>query len=195
MAVRATSLLPPPRSWEEYEAIDDARRFEMLDGEVFEITPPTILHQSIIMLLGLLVGGFVRANGLGKVYPAPVALRPDPHSDWAEPDLVWVGRDSAAVTDERWIEGAADLVVEVVSRSSTRRDRVVKKSLYARWGVRHYWIVDPLRRALEPYRLDAATGLYVPARERVVPSEGKEHWTAEPFFDDVLVPLDELWTP
>lgn len=195
MAVPATGPLPLPRSWEEYEGIDDARRFEMLDGELLAITPPTILHQWILMHLVLLVGGFVRPNGHGKLYIGPVALRPDPRGDWAEPDLVWVGGDSAAVVGQRWIEGPADLVVEVVSRSLSRRDRVIKKALYARWRIRHYWVVDPLRRALEPYRLDPGTTVYVPARERVVLSDGKERWTAEPFLDDVRVPLDELWAP
>ncbi|PYN35461.1 MAG: hypothetical protein DMD98_08740, partial [Candidatus Rokuibacteriota bacterium] len=81
----------------------------------------------------------VRAHGLGEVYVAPFDVILDPRTT-VVPDLVFVVRDRLEIVAERGVEGAPDLLVEVLSPGTARRDRVRKLNAYARHGVRHYWL-------------------------------------------------------
>jgi Uma2 family endonuclease len=72
--------------------------------------------------------------------------------NYLEPDLVFVQRGRESILRERGVEGAPDLVVEVISPSTASRDRKQKRETYARFGVAQYWVVDPSKRRIEAYR-------------------------------------------
>src|SRR6266436_3397862 len=154
---RAFERLPPGKlTYEDYVGLpDDGRRYEILDGEL-EVSPaPAPRHQGVSGNLFFILYGYVQERGLGRVYNAPidVILAPD---SVVQPDLVFVAAGREAIVTERAIEGSPDLAVEILSSWSVLRDRVAKAALYARYGVRQYWVVDPEARILEVYQLEGA---------------------------------------
>jgi Uma2 family endonuclease len=149
---RVFDRLPPSDlTYENYVRLpDDGRRYEILDGEL-EVSPaPSPKHQGVSRNLLVALHGHVQRRGLGTVYCAPidVILARD---SVVQPDLVFVAAGRVSIVTERAIEGPPDLAVEILSSWSDQRDRVTKVELYARYGVRHYWIVDPDTRMLEMY--------------------------------------------
>ena len=143
---------------------DDGLRYEIVDGMLFAEPSPRRAHQNAVGNLFVILHAHVRAHGLGEVYVAPFDVILDPRTT-VVPDLVFVVRDRLAIVAERGVEAAPDLLVEVLSLGTARRDRVRKLNAYARHGVRHYWLVDPEAKTLEAfelvegaYRLAAAVG-------------------------------------
>ncbi len=133
---------------------DDGKRYEILDGELAVTPSPLIRHQRISANLHIALEHYVRENDRGTLLYAPVDVILD-RSTVAVPDLVFVSKKRSAIVTERAIEGAPDLIVEILSPSTSRRDRGVKMKLYQRFGVAHYWIVDPVRCRLETRELGA----------------------------------------
>jgi Uma2 family endonuclease len=126
----------------DYMRLDDGRRYELIDGELRDMTPaPAPRHQAILMELTLVVTPWVRERGLGEVYFAPFDVVLGPRTV-VQPDLVFIsrGRD---IVDDRNCKGAPDLVVEILSPSSRPYDLEIKRERYERAGIAHYWIVDP----------------------------------------------------
>jgi Uma2 family endonuclease len=144
-----------PRSWsyEEFAQLpDDGNRYEIIAGELYVTPAPLTPHQVIVTRLTLLLGNFVMQHDLGELLVGPVdVLFGD--QDYLEPDLVFVQNARMEVMKRRGIEGAPDLVVEVLSRSTAARDRGIKRERYTLFGVAQYWVVDGARKQIEAYRL------------------------------------------
>ena len=137
--------------WEEYLTLpDDGKRYEILDGDLVMTPPPAIRHQIILGNLNDCLRVHVRAEGLGQVLFAPVAVRLD-ESTIVEPDLIFLASGRAHAVSRLSIDSAPDLLVEILSPSTETRDRTVKAQLYAKLGVDHYWIIDPEARSLEAF--------------------------------------------
>lgn len=140
-------------TYDEYVGLpNDGKRYEILDGELAVTPAPTTQHQRISRDLQFILHAHARANGLGEVYDAPVDVILAP-TTVAQPDLVFVSTECAGIVTQRAIEGPPDLLVEILSPWSLQQDRVTKARLYARFRVPHYWVVDPVARTLEEYRL------------------------------------------
>jgi Uma2 family endonuclease len=135
-------------TYEEYYKLDDDQRYEIIDGELLVAPAPDTWHQAWIGELHLILDRHVRARQLGKVLLSPVDVVLDPENT-VQPDIVFVAAGNAGIIQRRAIFGVPDLLVELVSPSSVRRDRYDKKALYARFGVKEYWIGDPANMALE----------------------------------------------
>jgi Uma2 family endonuclease len=159
MALMARQLARPRKTVDDYMALDDEVRAELIDGELFGTPPPQFLHQKVVLSLAIRLVEFVRRSAGGEVVIAPMAVHL-PSGDVVEPDVIWLSPANLHMI-RRWIYGAPDLLVEVVSPSHPERDRIVKKALYARNGVREYWLVDPADRCLEVFRLEDRS--FVPA--------------------------------
>ncbi len=131
-------------SYEEFlRWSDEDTHAEWVNGEVILVMPPLAIHQDMLALLHVLLAYFADRLDLGKVYLAPFEMRHLPGYASREPDILFVAREHLhRLTPER-LEGPADLVVEVVSPSSARRDREEKFAEYEQAGVREYWIIDP----------------------------------------------------
>lgn len=140
-------------TWEE----DD--RIEIINGEAVMMAPPSRAHQEIVAELTRQFGNFLEGKRC-KVYPAPFGVRlfeqdgdsPEDVDTMVEPDLSVVC-DSSKL-DSRGCKGAPDLVVEILSPSTQRHDRLVKLGLYQRAGVREYWIVDPDSQTVQVMQQD-----------------------------------------
>lgn len=161
IAVTQRVLEPPRMSYEAYlEWWAEDVHAEWVNGEVVVHMPPYDVHQLVLNFLNRLLAEYVEFMGLGEVFVAPfeMRLRTETVNSARQPDIfVVVGPSRERVSRER-LDGPADLVVEIVSRDSVRRDRHDKFHEYRQAGVREYWIVDPRpgRDRADFYRLDAA---------------------------------------
>ncbi len=141
---------------------DDGKRYEIVDGELYVSKQPHWYHQLVCVDLAVALDRWSRDTGAGVVNIAPGVIFAD--DDDVAPDLVWVSQErlATALAPDGKLHAAPDLVVEVLSPGLTneRRDREAKLKLYARRGVREYWIVDWQRRQIEVFRrLDATLQL------------------------------------
>jgi Uma2 family endonuclease len=129
---------------------DDGKQHELIDGEHFVTPAPHLRHQRVSQNLFVLLHAHVRENGLGQVFYAPVDVVLTPF-DVVEPDLLFVATGRLAILGAN-VEGAPDLVVEILSPSTRRRDEVLKRDLYDFGGVREYWLVDIEAASIKAYR-------------------------------------------
>ena len=142
---------------------EDGRRWEIVRGE-FVMTPaPSTRHQKVSRKLQYELMTQLEKPGLAEVLNAPVDVVFD-ELNVVQPDLVIVASARSSIIKEPAVEGPPDVLVEILSPSSVDRDRHLKRRLYAHFGVREYWIVDPVRGFLEAYRLES--GDYI-LRERL----------------------------
>jgi Uma2 family endonuclease len=149
---------------------EDGLRHELLAGEHVVTPAPSPRHQTVLQNLYLLVGAYVRERGLGRVFLDPLdVLLSD--QDLVEPDLLFVSNARTAIVEEANLRGVPDLLVEVVSPSSRRRDELVKRDRYERNGVPEYWVVDPEAESVKVLRRDGdrfARPLLLSARDHDV---------------------------
>ena len=139
-------------NYEDYCLLpNNGKRYEIIDGELFVTPSPLWRHQNVLANLLYYLTDFVKKHDLGKVYPAPFDVVFSQY-DVVEPDILYVSKARASVTTEKNIQGAPDLVVEILSESTAKIDRTTKLKLYARYGVAEYWVVDPATCSAEIYR-------------------------------------------
>ena len=132
---------------------DDGLRRELIDGELYVSPSPVRRHQRAVMAISARLYTYVQEHG-GEVLPAPADVVFSP-STVVEPDVVYVAaRRVADLTDERFVDIAPDLVVEVSSPSTRRLDLIKKRGLYEREGVEEYWFVDLDDDQVDVHRLD-----------------------------------------
>jgi Uma2 family endonuclease len=132
---------------------EDGLRHEILDGEHYVSASPYLRHQAVSMSLSSLLGPFIRSHGIGQLFAAPTDVLLSRH-DIVEPDLVFVSTERLQILTEKNIQGAPDLVVEILSGSTKRVDQGLKLERYERFGVQEYWIADSDRNTLTIYRLE-----------------------------------------
>ena len=142
-------------TYEDYCNTPDDERYELLDGDLVMTPAPREVHQRVLMNLTLLLGLSVERTGVGHVYIAPfdVVLS---DTNVVQPDLLYISNERAHIITEANVQGAPDLVVEILSPSTADRDLTVKRGIYARHGVQEYWIVDTDARTVTVLLRDAA---------------------------------------
>jgi Uma2 family endonuclease len=140
-------------SYEEFLAtVDEGTNAEWVDGEVILMTPATEEHSRISFFLAKVMSGYVTRKRLGgRVHHAPFQMKLT--RSGRGPDVLFVSRERLDRFQRVFLEGPADLVAEVISPDSRARDRKEKFREYEQAGVREYWIIDPLQRRAEVYRL------------------------------------------
>lgn len=132
-------------TYHDLEAIPEERpgdRHELIDGEIFVTPSPIPAHQIASGNIAYPLEHHVRVHDLGMVLHAPVDVRLTPDNVLI-PDIPFIARDRLHIIGEKTIDAAPDLVFEILSPGARQRDLTVKRALYARFGVREYWIVDP----------------------------------------------------
>ncbi|MBI2565653.1 MAG: Uma2 family endonuclease [Candidatus Schekmanbacteria bacterium] len=152
---------PRPLTYDDYaELPDDGNRYELIDGEIFVTPAPVPRHQIVSRNLEWTLYAYVRERALGEVLYAPidVVLDPAAKTQIVQPDLVYISKENLRIIGEKYIEGPPDLIVEIFSPRTRRRDVRVKSELYARYGVASYWLVDPDIDRIEV--LELAAGRY-----------------------------------
>ncbi|HEY0513191.1 MAG TPA: Uma2 family endonuclease [Thermoanaerobaculia bacterium] len=132
-----------PYRRQDYEALADEPRCELIFGRFYLSPSPSILHQIVLFLLSRLLDDIAMETG-GQVFVAPLDVYLADHSV-VQPDILYISAARRKIVQER-IEGAPDLVIEILSPGTSRRDREQKLGLYAEAGVREYWPMDPVAR-------------------------------------------------
>jgi Uma2 family endonuclease len=163
----------------------DARRYEILDGVIYVSPSPVPRHQEVSLNLLRILDAHIRRHHLGKLYHAALDVLLHEHTI-AHPDIIFIAAGREQIITERAIEGPPDLVVEILSPSTARRDRGLKARLYARFGVPHYWIVDPRAQTLAMYEI--AGQRYGAARSFI-----KAAIATSPLFPGLRIDLARIW--
>jgi len=139
-------------TYEDYLKTPKDKRYELIEGELLMIPSPITLHQRISRRLGFELTRFVEENNLGEVFYAPydVYLYDE---NVVQPDILFISRERFDIIGEKNVQGAPDLVIEIISENSIYRDMVQKRRLYEKFGVKEYWIVIPKEGLVEIYTL------------------------------------------
>ena len=131
---------------------DDGKRHELIDGEHYLTPSPNTRHQRILAKLHLLIGGWLDTHRIGQALFAPYDIVLS-DIDVVEPDLLYFSNQRAAeVITPMHARGAPELVVEIASKGTRKRDETIKRRLYERRGVSEYWVVDPELDVVRVYR-------------------------------------------
>ena len=136
-------------TWDDYVQLpDDGKRYEIIDGELSVTAAPAFGHQYTALKLCLLLSKWSdeRARGQVAFAPVDVVLAPD---TVVQPDLIWISKERIREIIGERVTGIPDLVVEILSPSTARRDRHKKSEIYARFDAREYWLVDPKDQSVE----------------------------------------------
>jgi Uma2 family endonuclease len=164
---------------------NDRNRYEILDGELSVTPAPATKHQTALGNLYRFLANYVVANQLGKLFIAPTDLILAA-TTVVQPDLIFIGSDRLHLVTDRAIEGAPTLVIEVLSPTTHRTDRVTKAQLYAKNSVTNYWLIDPDQQTVEAYELVGDHyDLAASARDAEV--------FAPSLFPGLSIQLSDLW--
>jgi len=139
-------------TYEDYLKTPDDERYELIEGELIMTPSPTTNHQRISRNLEFELFKFVRENNLGEVFDAPcdVVLN---NENVVQPDILFISNERLDIIGDKNIQGAPDIVIEIVSEHSAYRDLIQKKRLYAASGVKEFWLVIPKETMVEIYAL------------------------------------------
>jgi Uma2 family endonuclease len=155
--VRAASSAAVKLTYDDFVHFpDDGRRHELIDGEHYVTPSPNTKHQIVAGTLHGLIWTWLQAHPVGRLFHAPYDVVFSAF-DVVEPDLLYLSNERAAgVLTPLHAKGVPELVIEIASKGTRRRDETVKRRLYERAGVSEYWIVDPMNDAVLIYRREGA---------------------------------------
>lgn len=139
-------------TYEDYLKTPDDIRYELIRGALLMTPAPVPRHQKISREIEYELLKFVKENNLGEVFYAPCDVYFD-EENVVQPDLLFIPKERTNIINEKNIQGAPDLVIEIISENNAYRDLVQKKRLYAKYGVKEYWIVIPEEETIEIYIL------------------------------------------
>jgi Uma2 family endonuclease len=139
-------------TYKDYLEIPEDERYELIEGELLMTPAPIPNHQRISGRLDFALRKFVIEKELGEVFYAPCDVYLDAENV-VQPDILFISKERLNIIGEKNIQGAPDLVIEIVSESTAYRDLIQKKRLYSRFGVKEYWIAVPGEELIEVYIL------------------------------------------
>ena len=155
----STMQTTAPTTWEDVLRMpDDGNRYEFIGGRLYVTAAPVTRHQRISKRLHQALIRILEDAGHGEVFYAPCLVEFPGTSDRVQPDILFVSNERWGIIGEKQVTGAPDLVVEILSPSTAHRDRGIKLDLYARRGVREYWIVDPVEDVVDVWRFEDSRG-------------------------------------
>ena len=140
-------------SYEDFLVRYEGTRAEWVDGDVIMVPPASEKHQDIGSFFESILRPYIELRNLGRLFRAPFQMRLGKDLPGREPDLLFVADSHLDRLKDTYLDGPADMVVEIVSRESIGRDRGEKFVEYEAAGVPEYWLIDPIRQQAEFYRI------------------------------------------
>lgn len=137
-------------TYADYEKLPEGSPYQLIGGELVMTPAPTPYHQRISMEIGYALVKFVKARDLGEVLYAPIDVYLF-ETETYQPDIIFISKERPTIIGEKKIEGAPDLVVEILSPSTAYYDLRHKMRVYEKSGVKEYWIADPIEKTIELY--------------------------------------------
>lgn len=148
-------ILPERLTWDEYLRFGDENTLaEWIDGRVIVLFSGSTKHQQIVGFLQTIILLFSETHNLGQIFTAPYAMKLVPQRRGREPDLLFVSREREDLIQKTFLDGAADLAIEVVSPESVERDNVQKFVEYETAGILEYWLIDYTNQSATFYELN-----------------------------------------
>ena len=155
----STMQTTAPTTWEDVLRMpDDGNRYEFIGGRLYMTPAPVTRHQRISKRLEMALMPILEHAGHGELFRAPYLVEFPGTGDRVQPDILFVSSERRGIIGEKAVLGAPELVVEILSPSTAHRDRGIKLDLYARRGVREYWIVDPVEDVVDVWRFGRTRG-------------------------------------
>lgn len=128
--------------------------FEWVDGEVIKMSNPSLRHQDVSDFLTAILRFFVESKKIGRVISAPFQIKFDFRPSGRQPDIMFIADENLFRLQKQYVDGTADLIIEIVSPESLARDTQEKFDEYEKAGVKEYWIIDYGRRTANFYSFD-----------------------------------------
>ena len=177
-------------TYEEYLTFpEDGKRHELIDANHYVTPAPLTKHQRIVANLHRLIGPVVHERSLGTVLCAPVDVLLS-QVDVVQPDFLFISATRSSIITEKNIQGAPDLVVEILSDSTRKNDEGIKQTLYERAQVQEYWIIDPQSETVKIFQL--REGRYDFAQELTIKQTNARLTT--PLLPGLSLPLHEIFS-
>lgn len=133
--------------------LEEGYFYELLNGNIVKKQAPSPQHQISVSKLLTYMNFHAMSKHLGECITSPIDVFFDKYNN-TQPDILFIRKDRQFIITKDGIEGHPDLIVEVISPSSVRHDKVTKKALYLEFGVSEYWLVDPIYHTVEIYGLE-----------------------------------------
>jgi Uma2 family endonuclease len=166
---------------------DDGKRHELIDGEHYVTPSPGLKHQKVSGNLHLMIANWLEENAVGQIFYAPFDVVFS-RFDVVEPDLLYMSNGRAAdILTKANVQGAPELVIEIGSPGTRKRDETIKRRLYERSGVSEYWFVDPEIDVVRVYRNEKGFG-----RPLELSAEAGDVLTT-PLLPDLSLPLSRVF--
>src|SRR5215207_5743909 len=145
-----------PMSYEEFlAAADEDTHAEWVSGRVLSMSPVSLEHARLSVLLLKMIGYHADLRDLGELCHDPFQMKTGPDLPGRAPDIIFVAKENLGRLKRHFLDGPADLVVEIISPDSRGRDRGEKFYEYEEGGVKEYWLIDEPRKRADFYRLGA----------------------------------------
>lgn len=147
------STLHPPRTMlEVFEGLPEGTLCQLINNNLVMSPSPTFEHQDIIMEISRQLSTVVKEKKLGKVVVAPMDVYLDEENVY-QPDILFISKDNLNIIKIGKVRGVPDLIIEILSKRTEKYDREDKKAVYEKYGVKEYWIVDPITKSVTGYQL------------------------------------------
>lgn len=139
-------------TYEDYAKLPEGLPYQLIGGKLIMTPAPSTYHQEISKRLEYLLYEYAELKQkLGKVFYAPIDVYFEEEETY-QPDIIFISNDRIGIIKKEKIEGAPDIIIEILSPSTAYYDLVHKKDVYAKHGVKEYWIVDPIEKWVESYK-------------------------------------------
>jgi Uma2 family endonuclease len=137
-------------TYSDYYKLDDDKRYEVIEGELWMSPSPLYIHQKIQSKLGFILQNYVNEKSIGEILFSPLDVVLS-KTNVLQPDIIYISNDNRKIIQRRGLFGAPDMVVEIISPSTTRRDLQVKKTIYEKFNINEFWVAYPDEKILENY--------------------------------------------
>ena len=135
-------------TYQDYLLLPEDKRYEIIEGELIMVPAPISHHQDVSKSLFLRLNNYVESENLGKVYYAPIDVVLS-NENIVQPDILFIFKQRLSIITEKNIQGAPDLVIEIISPLTREKDSLLKRKIYGKFGVKEFWLVNMEKKMLK----------------------------------------------